>query len=241
MSESPLKPIADGLWEANNDHIAAAGAIHFPLRMTVAQRPDGGLVLISPVPIGEPLAAALAQVGEVTDIVAPNGLHHLHAAAALDRYPSAQLWLAPCLADKRPELALRGKVLTDTPASWAPALSAHPVLGAPALTEVVVLHQPSRTLVTTDLVFHIHESRGWLMPLILRMSGGWKRLAQTRLMRSMLKDRAAARGSFEALLALDFDRLIMAHGEIVDRGGHSALAEALAWLVPPAVPRPVTT
>ena len=232
MPESQLKPIAEGLWEAHGDHLAGAGAFHFPLRMTVVVRPDGGLVLISPIAIDGALAAEIRQLGEVRDILAPNGFHYLHAEAALAQFPGAQLWIAPSLTKKRPQLAALGKVLRETPQAWAPALSAHTVEGAPALTEIVVHHGPSRTLITTDLVFNMHRTRGWLMPLVLRLAGAWKRLAQSRYLRSQFKDRQAVRSSLQGILALDFDRLIMAHGDIVERTGHQALTEAVAWLGP---------
>lgn len=240
MDDLRWREVATGLWEARADHFAGAGAIHFPLRMSVLARPDGGLVLVSPVPIDDALAQAIAVAGEVGDIVAPNGLHHLHAAAAHDRYPGARLWIAPCLAKKRPDLLARGRVLEAPPIEWAPAISVHPLRGAPQLDELLLLHRPSRTLITTDLVFNIQGSRGWLMPLVLRMTGGWKRLAQTRLMRAMLRDRAAARDSLSEILALDFERLVMAHGEVIEQDGRARLAEALAWLVPAPTRSPVS-
>lgn len=43
-------------------------------------------------------------------------------------------------------------------------------------------------------------------------------------------DRPVAREEVGSLLALDFDRLIMAYGEIIDTEGKDALRCAMAWL-----------
>lgn len=43
-------------------------------------------------------------------------------------------------------------------------------------------------------------------------------------------DRAAARRSVDAVLALPFDRLVVGHGAPLDAGAREALASAYAWL-----------
>jgi hypothetical protein len=42
-----------------------------------------------------------------------------------------------------------------------------------------------------------------------------------------VKDRAAFDRSIERMLAWDFDRIVMAHGDIVETGGRRMLIEAL--------------
>lgn len=231
MSETRIQTVAGGLWTVEDDLFMAARAVHFPLRMTVAARADGGLLLISPVAIDDALAAAIAELGEVRDILAPNGFHHLYAEAAAQRYPAARLHLSPALRDKRPDLCAAGQVFAGVPEGWAPSLHAELVEGAPSLGEVAVLHRPSRTLIVTDLVFNMHRTRGWMMGLVLRMLGAHGRLAQSRYMRSQVRDLPGARLSYQQLLSLDFDRLVMAHGDIVESGARSQLHEALSWLV----------
>lgn len=48
--------------------------------------------------------------------------------------------------------------------------------------------------------------------------------------RMAIRDRAAVRGNVEAILQWDFQRVIMAHGHIVERDGAQALRQAYAWL-----------
>lgn len=178
------------------------------------------------------LTEAISALGQVTDIVAPNGLHHLFASAALDAFPDAHLWLSPALARKRPDLLQRGQLLITPPTEWATDMQLTLIEGMPSIDEWVAFHRPSATLVTTDLVFNMHHNDGWLMPLILTMGGAWKRLAQSRLLRTQIKDRSKTRASYAALLTLPFEQLIMAHGDIVSTNAREKLAQALSWMDP---------
>ena len=100
----------------------------------------------------------------------------------------------------------------------------------PGLDEHVFFHPTSRTLVVADLVFNVHACPGLGMPLFLRLVGAWKKLAQSRVWRFATKDRAAAAASIDEVLAWDFDRLVMAHGDVIESGAREQLAEALHWL-----------
>jgi glyoxylase-like metal-dependent hydrolase (beta-lactamase superfamily II) len=46
----------------------------------------------------------------------------------------------------------------------------------------------------------------------------------------LIRDRAAARASLERILAWDFDRIVMSHGEVVPTGGRELLADAFSFL-----------
>ena len=84
-----VRPICDGLWELA-DELSVMG-MRFPLRMTIVALGEGELLLHSPVRIDDDAARAIAELGRVTDIVAPSMLHHVHAGAARERYPEAKL------------------------------------------------------------------------------------------------------------------------------------------------------
>ena len=42
--------------------------------------------------------------------------------------------------------------------------------------------------------------------------------------------RAVARREIQALVDLDFDRLVMSHGDVIETGGREALANAFSWV-----------
>jgi len=45
-----------------------------------------------------------------------------------------------------------------------------------------------------------------------------------------VRDRAAARRQVDRMLAWDIERIVLAHGDLVERNGREVLREAYAWL-----------
>lgn len=230
-----LEAFADHVWYFEHD-MFLPGRVHFRGRSTVVRLEDGDLWVHSPNPIGDEIARELAELGPVRHLVAPNALHHLHLSAAAARYPDAEVWGAPGVAAKVPALSLTSELGPDAPEPWAGEIDQVFVAGAPWMSEVVFFHRASRTLVVTDLVFNVHGARG-LSPLVFRMVGAWKRLAQSRLLRTQVKDRAAFAEGARQILAWDFEAVLMAHGEPVvgvDAEGRDAkerLRGALEWML----------
>ena len=230
-----LAPLAHDLWEVT-DELRLPGGVIFPVRMTVI-RTKAGLELWSPIAIDDALAEELAEIGPVTRLVAPNCFHHLYLADAKRRYPEADLLGAPGLAAKRADLAFDGELGAES----RDGLELIPTQGIPRLNEVVALHRPTRTLIVTDLVFHVLEARGPMSWFIFRVvAGTLGRCRQSRLLGWATNDRDAFATSLDTILAVDFDRLVMAHGEVIETGGHAALAEATihARSVPRRLPAP---
>ncbi|MCA9668341.1 MAG: DUF4336 domain-containing protein [Myxococcales bacterium] len=223
-----VRPICDGLWELA-DELSVMG-MRFPLRMTIVALGEGELLLHSPVRIDDDAAREIAELGRVTDIVAPSMLHHVHAGAARERYPEAKLHGAPGLAKKRADLTFDSTLGGEPPASWRGVLDQRLVEGCPKVNEVAFFHRPSRTVLLTDLVFHILEPRGWFTRLMMRLVGAYKRFVQSKLWRRFTKDREAARASVEAILSWDIERVVMCHGVIVDDNAKARLTEALWWM-----------
>jgi hypothetical protein len=105
------------------------------------------------------------------------------------------------------------------------------VQGAPSLNEVVFLHRPSRTLLCLDLCFHVRPPRNLVTQLFMRLNGAWDRFGPSRIFRyAIVKDRRALRASLDRVLAWDFDRVSVAHGDVLERGGRDALRQGFAWL-----------
>jgi hypothetical protein len=216
------------LWCLDADLRVAAG-FHLPIRMTIIRLADGGLWLHSPIAIDDATATAIEQLGPVRHIVAPNLLHHLFAAAAIERWPAATLHAPASLGVKRPDLK-SGRPLAED-ARWS-ELAIVAIAGAPKIDEHVFVHHPSGTLIVTDLLFNVHEVPGLLSALILRMVGAWKRLAQSKIWRSAVKDRAAAGASVRRVLALEFGRLVPAHGVVIaGPDTHERVGAALRWML----------
>jgi hypothetical protein len=96
---------------------------------------------------------------------------------------------------------------------------------APSINEVAFLHKPSRTLLLTDWLFNFNGAatpggRPVDPHLYLRLDGAYHGPRQSRLLRAFIADKHAARELGDRLLAWDFDRIIVCHGDIIDTGGH---------------------
>lgn len=210
---------------------------YLPVRSTLLRLDDGSLLMISPLRVDDALAARVNALGRVSHIVAPSNLHHLFVGEAAARWPDARVHLPSGLPRK---LAKRGRTVPphDTlPAGLPSGVQGVLLDGVPDMDETLFFHAASRTLVVTDLVFHVLAPEGLLTGLILRMVGAHRVLAQSRALRLVTRDREAARASLTQVLALDFTRLVMAHGEVVDVDAKARLRGALHYML--RSPRPL--
>ncbi|MBL9101789.1 MAG: DUF4336 domain-containing protein [Myxococcales bacterium] len=225
-----LNQLAPNLWVA--DQPLSVLGVHLGTRMTIVRLGSNGLFVHSPIALTPELQAEIDALGPVQAVVAPSAMHHLHIGDFMRAYPDAQYFAAEGVAKKHPELRLHG-VLGDRPEFlWGADLDQMPIHGCPRLNEVAFLHRASRTLILTDWVFNFNQGKGLLTRLYLRLTGAWGGPRQSRVHRPFITDRAAALGSTERILAWDFDRVILSHGDIIETGGHNALREATAWLRP---------
>jgi len=226
--DADLRPapraLADGLFSLDR-RIFLPGGFGIPTRSLVVRGADGALVVISPLP-DEQARRDVAALGPVGVLIAPNSFHHLGIASWAAAFPAAQVWLAPGLAERRPELP-KGLELGEGAATPFGDVLPHAVL-APhrGVSEVAFLHRPSRTLILTDACFHIVEAPrkdrlGW------RLLGVWKRFGPSLTARTLLlRNRTRVADWIERLCAWDFDRIIVAHGEVLEGAGAAALREA---------------
>ncbi|WP_437958273.1 hypothetical protein WME76_00540 [Sorangium sp. So ce119] len=223
-----LRAIAEDVWAYEKDFKMPFGDL--PSRTTVVRRADGGVVIHSPLAFDDAAAAAIDALGEVRALVAPNCFHHLFLKAASERWPRASVLGASGLEKK-----LSGLRFTPLPRSGvAPEigddLGVRLVEGVPYITEHVFLHARSRTLIVTDLVLNVHEVRNFGMKVFLWLGGAWNKTAQDHLWRLLMRDRAAAARSVADILAWDFDRVVVAHGDVVEGDAKERLRRAVAWI-----------
>jgi hypothetical protein len=217
------------LWSTEYPVKWIGGMVPIPVRMTVIRLRDGRLILHSPAPLGPELRAALDALGPVGFIVVPS-MHGRFAGEAARACPRAQLLAAPSPPRKRSDLAFHGMLADEAPAAWAGEVESRLVAGF-RLNEVVLFHRPSRTLVVTDLVFHIRSSPSALARFVFRADGMWRRFGPSWATRyGGVSDRAAFRRSLARVLEWDFERVVVGHGEIVEQGGREALRAA--WRLP---------
>lgn len=196
-----------------------------PLRCTAVKHGDR-LIIISPIKFSDTDIKKLKDLGGVTDIVAPSLLHHLSVRRTKDLFPNAKAWGVPGLKEKCPDLPLDA-VLSRELWPYSDFLELFLLTGGKKFQEATFVYKPERTLIVSDLCFNIRPDGRLGQRLILTMFGTYKRFGVSRLLKMYISDTAAFKASLGPLLASDFDRVIMGHGEIVASGGKPLLQGAL--------------
>ncbi len=196
-------------------------------RMTVVRLASGFLLVHSPIPPTDAIREELSRLGEVRFIIAPNKYHHLYAGEFAAAYPDARLYVAPGLAEKRKDLRFYGTLSDEPEAFWEDSLKQHLFQGIPAVNEVVFFHPASRTVIFTDLVFNFSSDLTPGQKLFALLDGVYEKTAVSRLTRYiLLGDRNKARRSADKILEWDFDRVVLAHKDVVHEGGYEAVKKA---------------
>ncbi|WP_200913145.1 DUF4336 domain-containing protein [Sphingomonas sp. Leaf10] len=229
------KPIADDVWVVDSGPINAMG-LRLPVRMTIVRLGNGELILHSPTRYSPELAAAVAELGTIRHLIAPNVAHWTFVADWQRAYPATTMWAAPGLSDRAQVRASGLRIdreLDDTaPAEWADALQQGVITGAAGFSEMWFLHRPSRTLILVDLIENLEPDKlppveRWLMQAAAATRG-----TTARYLRIPVRlGGDAAKAAVRAMIALRPERVIFAHGTIFETDGAARLARAFDWLV----------
>lgn len=223
-----LRRLADGVWVAERPQ--RFYGLPVGARMTVIRLDDGRLLLHSPLPLDAALRAELDALGPVAYAVAPNRVHHLYAGGVAGAYPGTRLWVAPGLPEKRPDLVHEAVLGDDAPAEWRGQLEQVFFRGRPYENEVAFFHRASRTLVLCDLAFNFGPRDALSTRVLMKLLRSYGKLGPSKLDPLLIRDRALARASLERILAWDFDRVIVAHGDVQESGGYPLIRDGYAWL-----------
>lgn len=207
------------------------GPLTIKTRAMIVRLADGGLWVHSPVTPTPDLVNALNALGPVRFVVAPNKAHHLYFHDFMQAFPEAKGFIAPGLADKRPALQSYESLGTSEGPDWSPDLQSHFVPGLPVLNETVWFHPSSGTLILTDLLFNLGKGQGVLLGLVARLLGVHDRLAMSRTMKFMVKDKAAVAASARHLLSLPVRRIVLAHDQIIEEDAAARMKTAFGWLL----------
>jgi hypothetical protein len=230
-----LSAIAPDLWTVTQP-LRFFGA-EVGTRMTILRLPSGGLVLISPVNLDEAMLGAIAQLGPVAQIIAPNLFHHLFIDAAAAAFPEAKVWGVPGLTEKRPEIKVDG--LLEQPGDFEAVLDYLPFQGFAAIfptgtklaNEVVFCHRPSGSLIITDIAYNFGPADPLSTQLIARVLGSYGSLKPSFAEKWGTRDKAAVAASVQQVLGWEFDRVIMGHGAIVESGGKAQFKAGYDWFL----------
>ncbi|MEL6552336.1 MAG: DUF4336 domain-containing protein [Cyanobacteria bacterium J06621_11] len=219
-----LRQLDQNLWVAEQP-LTYLG-LEVGTRMTAVRLSNQKLAVISPIEMTAELKQQLDGIGSIEHIIAPNLYHYLYAGDCKSLYPNATLWGTVGLKEKQPGLAIDRLIQPDDNDLWKDLsgffFEGFKTLGSngfEALNEWVFLHQASRTLILTDAAFHYDSSFPWAKQLIARVIGCYDALTPSLLEKVAIRDKQTLQTSVDAVLQWDFDRVVMAHGSVIEQGG----------------------
>lgn len=226
-----LLALVPGVWVAQVP-LVFHGA-RFGARMTVLDT-GAGLILYSPVPATAELVEAVTALGTVRWIVAPNLLHHLFVQDWHAALPQAELWAAPGLPERRPDLPWTGTLARPADAPWdQPVVDVAVFDGHAFLVEVGLMHHPSGTLVVADTVQNMGQDPArfsWGQRLGLHVAGMSQRPGPPPDYKLTVADPVALRRVIDRILAWEVERIVPAHGPLVRDQAETVLADAFAFV-----------
>lgn len=229
VSPPPWELAAD-LWVLDRQ-LLHFGVARLPTRTTIIRLSNGTLVVVSPPPVLDShTAEAIDSIGAVEYVLIPNSFHYLYAGEFAARYPTAKFLAAPGLRQRAPDLQYLQyleELGRDPPQSWLGEID-YEVLGpVRGVSEVLIFHKSSGTLILTDLAFNMLRYPRLLDRIVWRLSGIPSGFGPGRTSRSLLlSDRVMASRSLRRALEWPISRVVVAHGEVISYDAKSQLARA---------------
>lgn len=231
-----LKAIAPDLWVAEQP--LKYFGLEVGTRMTIIRLEHERLIVISPIRVDDSTIDQLNQLGDVSDIIAPNLYHHLFLDLFKQKYSGAKLWATSGLAEKRPDLSIDVCLsdrtihnLNGIEALQVNGFNTFDIKGSSPLNEWVFFHPQSRTLIITDLAFYFDGRSAIAAQVLTKLFGGFQQLRPSPLEKLATKDKEQVRQSIQQILDWDFERVIMAHGSIVEREGKRQFQLGYEWFL----------
>lgn len=190
-------------------------------RMAVIKLANGDLIIHDPCKMDDAVRHEIDAIGEVKYIVAPGTYHHLFVTDFQQYYPQAETYICPGLERKRPDIQFDWILGNRTDPRWSDEIEQVLVHGTRFIGEVVFFHKPSKTLLLVDLLENIGDD--FQHPVSLLLQFWWKivykmwnnpKAAPEYQMGWGKKD--IVRKGLNKILDWDAERIILAHGELIE-------------------------
>jgi hypothetical protein len=199
--------------------------IDFKRNVTLLRLANGCVIIHSSAPFTEQDVAAIRRFGQPGWLVEATLMHDTFAKEGHQAFPDLR-YIAPEGFAEASGIATTS--LYPPPSGWAGEIDVFQLDGVRS-NEHALFHRRSQTLVVADLFFSFPEdTRGWQrffvhhfmrLPRLFGVSAFFRRLA--------VRDKEAFKHSVNALLALDFERLLVAHSEPVEKDAKRAVEQTL--------------
>ena len=207
------------------------GGLDLFARTTIIKLDNGDLIIHDPCKIDAVIKSEIDSLGVVKFIIAPGSYHHLFVTDFQEEYPNAETYLCPGLERKRPDIKFEW-ILGDKPdPRWGGALEQVLIQGTRYIWEVAFFHSPSKTLILVDLLENIGDDyrhkAGLLLQFwwrcIFRMWNNPKAAPEYQM---GWGNKIIVKNGLNKILGWDAERVILAHGENIEKNVNSTLGTA---------------
>ncbi len=227
-----LVPFAENVWLLEGDDVRMYG-VPFPTRAVIIRLPTGKLWVHSPIALTPERLAAVSTLGPVSYLIEPNKIHSLHLADWSAQWPEAKSWVSPEFSERHTDIEADLVLENEAPPAWLGLIEQQVIEGHKLLDEVWFCHNPSGTLIVTDII-QKHDAADQHFPwnLLKKAAGLLGPDGGTAIdIKLSFEDRDRARDCLENVLEWEFDRLILSHGICFETGGKDAVKRAMDWLL----------
>ncbi|MBW4510363.1 MAG: DUF4336 domain-containing protein [Scytonematopsis contorta HA4267-MV1] len=225
-----LRQIDKNIWVAEQP--LKYWGIEVGTRMTIIRLITNQLIVISPIQVDKATIDQLDEIGKVSYIIAPNLYHHLFVSEFKSLYPQAKLWVPPKFNLKKPNIPAdkiivedKGNILEEVDYLLFDGFKIFDLSGPSILNEFVFFHRASQTLILTDTAFHFDDTFSFKTRLAAKFMGAYSKLSPSIFEKLAINEKEKVKKSAQKLLEWNFQRVIMAHGTIVERDGKKMLKE----------------
>lgn len=199
--------------------------IDFNRNVTLLRLGDARLIIHSSAPFTEEHVAAIRRFGQPAWIVEATLMHDTFAKEGRNAFSDLPYFAPEDFAEAS---GIATRPLSAPPPDWRGEIDVIKIDGVRS-NEYALYHRRSRTLVVADLFFSFpKDTQGWprfFVRHFMRLPRLFGISAFFRLL--VLRDQDAFKCSLNALLALDFERLVVAHSEPIEQGAKPVVEEAL--------------
>ncbi len=223
-----LREIASDLWAIETPFELMG--MNMGARMTIARRSNGDLFAYAPFTITDEDEAAIREKGTVRDIVAPSPGHYTGIKDFAGRFPDATLWVLPGLEKKVEDIP--HQILEEAPESWHEDFDCLLFDGPRFASEWVFCHKASRSLLVTDLSFHLPRPVTPINRIAARLNDVGRRFGTSRAWRTMMKlgDKPLELKHVQTMLEWDFERIVPGHGFVIEEKAKAKLRAGFRFL-----------
>ena len=207
-------------------HALRLAGCHMGRVVTVIRLASGKTVIHSTAAFLPEHVAEIREIGEPGWLVEATNFHDTCANDGRAAFADVPYLVPPGFKGAE---RLNASTLASLPSEWGDELDVIEVGGMPKIREQVFFHRPSKTLIVADLLFNLPPDVGrWTHGFMRAVAGIRAYPGMSRLFRFCIKDRAAFTESMRAIAALDFERIVVAHGDPIVDNANSTFNELLA-------------